>query len=106
MQNLIRKDKFEELLLSQWASFMDITKLLSYVLSCARDITYPITKTKIKQRGTQLKLSRFEPQNDGFIIWAEFSFSRDSGTVIGTSELFLNPNGEINHIQTQGQFFI
>lgn len=105
--NLIRKDKLEELLLSQWSSFIDFKKLLAYVLSTVRDIQFPTTKTEeIKNRGTQIKLSRFEPDGDRFTVWVEFTVAREPGVVVGTSELSLTLDGTADHVQTLGNHFV
>lgn len=105
--NIIRKNKLEEILIANWAHFADTTRLMSYVLGIARDETFSVNKVAgVKTRPPQVKVSRFEPQPGGFAVWVEFTAPRDGGQVVGTTELFVRPDGEAEHVQTVGQLLV
>lgn len=56
---MILKDKLEKLLLANWASFIDYRKLLHTI------------SEHIGTTVKQIKLSRFEYEQAGFVVWAE-----------------------------------
>jgi len=59
MNNLINKEKLENLLVAHWTEFINIQELLKY-------LGHPNKKVQ------KLTISRFERTNTGFIVWLEF----------------------------------
>lgn len=106
--NIILKDKFEQLLIKNWATFIDYKRLIAYLLECARDTDFPVIQQKnLQVKGTQLKISRFQPEENGFIVWVEFSILvSNTEVIVGTTELFLATSGEASVKQTVGNRFI
>jgi hypothetical protein len=100
--NFIYKAKLEELLLKNWSSFIDTKRFVAFVLNLASNTEFPTIKEDVKVNGTQLKLSRFEPVKSGFTIWVEFSIPKDSGMIIGTTELHMSILGDFTHVNTVG----
>lgn len=106
MDNLIIKDRFEELLIKNWTYFIDHKKIMAMVMEHARDSEFPIIDTnEIKTKGTQIKLSRFQPTGTGFTIWVEFSIPKDNALAVGTSEIHLSNLGVAERTQTLGTVF-
>lgn len=99
---MIYKAKLEELLVKNWGSFTDTRRFMAFILNLANNVEFPTVKEDVKVHGPQLKLSRFEPVKSGFIIWAEFSIPKDSGMIIGTTELHMSNLGDIIHTNTVG----
>lgn len=87
---MLNIENFEKLLLKNWTHFIDYKKLISLI---ALNFSFP---TQI----TQVKLSRFQLYEHGFIIWVEFIIQKDHCNIVGTSEFSMNFLGEFTHQTT------
>ena len=98
---ILDRDKLEKLLISRWADFLDIRKLLKFAKNIS-DMAYSHSTNTIKN----IKISRFELKENGFIIWLETTFLTssnlsDSTQIVNTTyELFLDFQGTIEYIQS------
>ena len=96
---MILKNEIEKLLLKNWANFLDIKILAQLVLSYASEhLSITIDRSQVQQN--KIKVSKFNIVAEGFILWVDFTITRQNDTIIGTSELFLYNNGEILQKQT------
>lgn len=99
MTKLIDYEAMEGVLLANWDKFTDHKRLMATVLAHARhadlhiDTEAPQGKEFLKQ--TKVSLSRFQPTQGGFLIWADFSIPRNGGLGIGTAELFASLDGTV-----------
>lgn len=102
MQNLIKKDKLEELLISNWAKFIDASKLMSFISQNTKTYikSFPIMTEYVNNKGFHITISRFQITHTGFIVWIDFSTVIEIYYAIGTTEILLKNNGDITHIQT------
>lgn len=105
MKKTIVKENLEKLLLANWTFFLDKNKLLAFVLSVIRDQKFNVVPSTFAQKGTSIKLSKFELKDNGFVLWAEFAVPKENGTIVGTSELELRNDGSLSHIQSIGTLF-
>lgn len=108
VKDVLKEDKLEELLVANWTKFLDSSKVMAFCLRTVRDrikTLAPVPATELRQRGTQITLSRFQIVADGFIMWVEFTVPIDDKTAVGTTELFLTNTGEISHIHTLGNLY-
>lgn len=93
----------EELLLKNWTTFLDVKRLTALVLSIVRDGEFETATSETKYgNNLNLKLSRFELVETGFLVWVEFVVPREEGVVIGTTELTITA-GQVIPGQTTGR---
>ena len=106
---LIKEEKLEELLVAKWADFLDVQKIIGFVVTAVRERAPNFTmieQERAARNANQITLSRFQIAPQGFILWAEFVVPLEPGkTAIGTSELFLTNDGKISHLQTIGDVY-
>ncbi len=106
---VLKQGKLEELLVANWTSFMDYSKLMAFVLKCVRDNVNKdfsiLTQSSVKRKGVQITLSRFQLVENGFIVWVDFSVPHENNVAVGTSELHLSPSGTLTHMRTLGNLF-
>lgn len=109
MENLFNRKKFEELLVSKWADFLDAPKLLKTINKLVDEHKSNfefIPNTSYKKKGTQIMISRFQYENNGFIIWVDFLVPlSENQMAVGTTELFLLSTGIISHSKTLGNIY-
>jgi|SRR3972149_5888749 len=107
MEKIINKERLEKLLLTNWVSFLDNKKLLAFVLSTVKNQKFNVViSNKIPPKSVSVKLSKFELKEKGFVVWVEFTVPQQGDLVVGTSEIALNHDGTLSHIQTIGTLFI
>lgn len=98
MAKLIDYDAMEAVLIANWHRFVDSKRLMATVLAHARDANLTIVppegggKEIVAQ--TRLSVSRFQPVQGGFLVWADFAAPRPGGMGVGTAELFIGLDGE------------
>lgn len=96
-------ENLEHLLIRNWVSFVEIKPLTDYILSLVTVAELKIVYSDQKYpSGIQLKFSRFKLVNAGFEAWVEFIIPQKDETIIGTTELIITHDGEINHTKTTG----
>lgn len=103
---LFHSQKLEQLLASQWASYIDRTKLLAIVLETSRDADFPMVEVPAppKKQGVQLSVSRAEFSEKGLLLWTEFQIAKDDNTlVMGTSEIHVLFDGEVSKVESVGR---
>ena len=99
-------DNFEQLLLKQWATFIELRPFTDYILSLAQGADLRTVDEEYSANGIQLKLSRFLLTPEGFLIWVEFIVPKSpSETLVGTVELLLTNDGTFQHLKTGGAEF-
>jgi len=107
MSKIIIHEKLEEILLLNWANFMDRTQFLRTVLEDTRNADLPNSyQQEIPPRQIKLSVTKMEVQNNEFEIWAEFSIPLDPGVAVGTHVYSLQLSGELNLKQTFGHIFV
>jgi hypothetical protein len=86
MENLIKKNKLEQVLLTNWSEYVDQTQFLRFVLTHSQQNNYPFVRQSIpvlqKIKITITKLMITDQNN--IEIWVEFNIPKDDGVVIGT----------------------
>jgi len=109
IKNIFNEKKFEELLVTKWTHFLDSSKLLQTIndlVSQHKHTFEIIPNTSYKQKGTQIMISRFQNTEHGFIIWIDFLVPlQNKQLAIGTTEMFLLPNGILSHSKTLGNIY-
>jgi hypothetical protein len=109
MEKIFNQKKFEELLVSKWAEFLDAPKLLKTINDLVQEHKNNfdiVPNTSYKQKGTQIMISRFQLTNNGFIIWVDFLVPlAENKVAVGTTELFLLSTGILSHSKTLGNIY-
>lgn len=104
---LMVKEKLESLLQTHWASFLDKSQLIRFVLETARDTEYKAIKQQtIPPKQIKLSITKFNIKEKGFEIWIEFTVPKDNGVVIGTHILALNLTGEFHLTDSYGTYLV
>jgi len=108
MSGVIVSEKLEELLLVNWANFLDKTQFLRHVLEDARKAILPTSSQReLPPRQIKLSVTKMEVQKTGeFEVWAEFSVPLDNGVAVGTHVYSLKLTGELCLQQTYGHIFV
>lgn len=102
MTKIIDYDAMEAVLIASWHRFVDPKRLMASVLAHARDANLHIVppegggKEIVAQ--TRLSVTRFQPVQGGFIVWADFAAPRPGGMGVGTAELFASLDGELKFL--------
>jgi hypothetical protein len=104
MDNILKTTKLENILLSKWTEFLDVRKLLAFIMKSVRDTKdlIEIEEETLPQKNTELTLSKFSINQNGFLIWADFTIPKEKGFAIGTCEICLNNNGNLKLIRCVG----
>lgn len=87
---LINIEKLESVLVKNWTEFIDARQLLKYVSGLSNR---PVRN---------LTISRFEPQNNGFLVWLDYKILDSERVVNITQEIFLGLNGDVITLQHLG----
>lgn len=104
---MIFNDRLESLLLANWTQFLDKNQLMKTVLEQARSNEYQtIEQEEIPPRHVKIHVTKLTPNDDGFVMWVEFTVPRENGVVVGTHTFFLRLNGELTLNETYGTCFL
>jgi len=106
---MINLNEFERLLLTNWASFINPNKLISFILTKVRDskLTTQNKPIPLQNKSLKITISHFRANCDRkFTIWVEFVIPKSTEIAVGTCELVFDPfTGDLNYIQTLGNLF-
>lgn len=108
LQNALKADKLEELLVANWTQYLDSSKLMGYVLQTAQKNLNRLStiSAHIKPRGLSVTVSRCHWNTKGFLIWVEFHVPISANKIAeGTMELNLSINGSISFINMMGNLY-
>jgi hypothetical protein len=86
MKLTIKKQQLEKILIANWTSILNVREILTLV----NDITSKNLKSQPKI--DKITISRFEPIDDYFLIWIEYSLNKN---INNTIECHLYLNGEL-----------
>jgi hypothetical protein len=97
MQNVIDKQKMEQLLISKWTEFLDYKKVMAFVMVSVRDHddfpTYE--EDDLPRKGVEITVTRCSPFDNGFLLWLDFTVPKSGGFAIGTIEAQLSLTGDL-----------
>lgn len=97
MDNLINKEKLENLLIRNWAEFLDLKTMFALVSRHGTQLLQDIDLMVYK-----MQMSRFELVENGFIVWVDYKMEATDNRSVNhklTSE-FLLTSTQIIHRQT------
>lgn len=107
MSKIIIAEKLDELLIKNWAYFINKTQLIRQVLEDTRKSNFKESKqSELPDRNIKLSVTKMEAQNNEFEMWAEFTVPINKGVAIGTHVYSLNLSGELNLKQSYGHVFV
>ena len=106
MNDIINKNKLEDLLTAKWASFLDFRKVIAFVIAEVRDYKdFSIYEEEnLPEKGVEIKVTRFSLRSNGFLMWIDFTVPREKGFIIGTCEAFLTNTGVLTSKQIVGNY--
>ncbi len=103
MQNVINKQKMEQLLVSKWTEFLDYKKIMAFVMVSVRDHEFPIYEEEdLPKKGVEITMTRCSPFDNGFLLWLDFTVPKNNGFAIGTIETQLSLSGNLNLVRIIG----
>lgn len=88
---MINKHQLEDVLIKNWANFLDIRKLRKLVESIIQK-EFHFENINLRK----ISLSRFEMQENGFLVWIETTTNSHHIT----SEIFLFNTGSVKHVES------
>lgn len=104
--NLFLKENFESVLLKNWTSFLDKTRLIQIVLKDAQMASLPISKENPPSSQLRLSITKFMPNNNNkFEVWIEFVAPKQGGCIVGTHVYSTDIYGEFELQNTYGTIF-
>lgn len=105
MENLIKNEKLEHLLIKHWPEFLDYRKLIAFILQSVRDANLPVNEEdELPKKCVEISITKFSIKDySGFLLWIDFIVPQDDGFAIGTCECFLGNNGKLQLNRTVGQ---
>jgi hypothetical protein len=109
MVGVLRTEQFERLLVARWTEVVDSRKLIAFTLQCVRDNLDKLERADVDElprSQTQIGISRFQPCENHFDVWVEFSVPLDGRTAVGTHELHLSLGGRLSLQNTVGSLFV
>lgn len=83
---IVDLQKLEKTLIANWTSFVDSRQLLKFAHNV---LSYDGTAA------TQVRISRFELQHNGFVIWLEIVIAQPEKQIKATIECLLLHTGEL-----------
>lgn len=104
----LNQEKFEQLLLANWTTFLNQNLLLKKVLEDVRDSELPKTiQEDIPPVSTKVTITKFRiKDNTGFELWIEFTVPKDQGVVVGSHVYALKLDGEMILKENYGRHFL
>jgi len=101
LTNIFDQNKFESLLVANWAHFINSSKLLAFVLQKVQENTERLSIiccASGKTKGSTISVSNFALHGQGFTIWVDFSTPLSpKRTAEGTIEMYLSFKGELTY---------
>jgi hypothetical protein len=109
MEQVIKSQNLENLLLKNWANFLDTKKVMAFTLTCVRDskndFNIIVEEESLPKKNVQIIVTRFNIKHDGFQLWIDFTVPEDNEILVGTVEAHLSNNGNLNRLRTIGTRF-
>lgn len=104
----LNQEKFEQLLLANWTTFLNQNLLLKKVLENVRDSELPKTiQEDIPPVSTKITITKFGVKDKTeFELWIEFSVPKDQGVAIGSHVYTLRLDGELILKENYGRHFL
>lgn len=101
---IILEDKLQELLVTNWANFIDKTKFMAAVLQNTRDAQLALHKTnEMPPQRMSLTITKFAVVDKStFEIWVEFSVPIDERVAVGSHIYHLGMDGELELKESYG----
>lgn len=102
-------EKLEQLLQSQWTSFLDQNKLVKITLEHVRDTAYETLQQKqMPKRQTRISVTKFLVTESPLVLemWVEFLVPKDAGVVVGTHVFYVSLTGEVKLKETHGTHIV
>lgn len=95
MQDILDKEKMEEILVAKWTEFLNVRKLLQFTKDIAiKYLSLPESCVN------EIKISRFEFSSKGFILWLEAIIIQSEEKHNTTIEVLLSSDGCISYIRS------
>jgi hypothetical protein len=94
---LVNIEKLEQILISNWAEFLDLRKIIGFLQTLA---TEHLSEDRLQV--LKVTISRFELSEGGFLLWFDYdvNLTNQKKKVNMTSEVRLLNNGTLLHLQT------
>jgi len=94
---LVNIEKLEQILISNWAEFLDLRKIIGFLQTLATE-QLSVDELQVMK----VTISRFELSESGFILWFDYdvNLTKQKKKVNMTSEVRLLNNGNLLHLRT------
>lgn len=108
--NMVSVEKLEEILVAQWAGFINPTKLMAWTMQQVRanlDTDFiVVTDADFSNRGTQITVSRCQLRSGGFLLWIDFTIPYEGNIAVGTVEALLDFYGKLTKESVTGNLYV
>lgn len=104
-------EKLEEILVANWASFINPTKLMAWVMLKTRENLdthfIVVSDADFSNRASQITVSRCQllTVSPGFLLWIDFTLPYDGNVAVGTIEAFVSISGQLTVSQVTGNLY-
>ena len=107
--NMVNVEKLEEILVAHWAGFINPTKLMAWTMQQVRanlDTNFiVVSDADFSNRGTQITVSRCNPQSSSFLLWIDFTIPYDGNVAVGTVATNLTFDGHLTVENISGNLY-
>ena len=106
MNNLILPEKLSELLLKNWANFLNKKIVIHRVLEDAKNANLTLSNETSSKTQTYITITKFDlTDNSSFEIWIEFGVPQENYFIVGTHTYSLTLDGNLILKNTFGMKF-
>lgn len=106
MNNIIIPEKLSEILLKNWANFLNKKLMIQKVLEDAKNANLILSNETCSKTQTYITITKFELiDNSNFEIWVEFGVPQQDNFIVGTHCYCLTLDGNIILKNTIGMIF-
>ncbi len=107
---ILDKSKLENILLANWANFLNPNEVMKFTLSCVRDNVNTflvMEESELPKKSVQILVSRFNIlEENGFQLWIDFTVPKNDEILVGTVEAYLEKLNNLKLISVVGNRFI
>ena len=104
---ILNKEKLADVLTQNWTKFIDYRALMSLAINSVQLYAknWSLLEDNKKRNGNKITISKTSIKQNKMILWLEFEVQIDKNVAIGTIELAMDLEGNLQINQTVGNIF-
>ena len=104
---ILNKEKLADVLTQNWTKFIDYRALMSLAINSVQLYAknWSLLEDNKKKNGNKITISKTSIKQNKMILWLEFEVQINTNVAIGTIELAMDFEGNLQINQTVGNIF-